>query len=43
MSMEATFVVTWVSAILIGLALGVVTYFVFEHDTKKKKEDEDDE
>lgn len=40
MSMEATFVVTWACAILIGAALGVITYWAFEKDNRKDDDHE---
>jgi hypothetical protein len=32
--MEETFIVTWVGAILIGIGLGLLTYWAFEKDTR---------
>lgn len=40
MRMETTFVVTWVGAVLIGAALGVLTYWAFEKDNKKEEDHE---
>lgn len=40
MSMEMTFVVTWGGAILIGVVLGLLTYWVFEHDNKHDNKEE---
>ena len=36
MSMEMMFVVTWAGAILIGVGLGLLTYWAFEKDNKKE-------
>ena len=40
MSMEATFIVTWICATVIGAVLGVITYWAFEKDTKKEDDHE---
>lgn len=35
MTMEEAFVMTWIEVIVVGVILGLITYFVFEHDSKE--------
>ena len=35
MTMEEVFVMTWIEVIVVGVILGLITYFVFEHDLKE--------
>ena len=35
MTMEQTFIVTWIEVIVVGVILGLITYYVFEHDSKE--------
>ena len=35
MTMEQTFIVTWIEVLVVGIILGLITYYVFEHDSKE--------
>lgn len=35
MTMEQTFIVTWIEVLVVGVILGLIVYYVFEHDSKK--------
>lgn len=35
MTMEQTFIVTWIEVLVVGVILGLIVYCVFEHDSKK--------
>ena len=35
MTMEDVFVMTWIEVIVVGVILGLITYFVFERDSKE--------
>ena len=38
LTMEETFVVTYMYAIIVGIILGVITYFLFKKDSNSKQE-----
>lgn len=35
MTMEKTFIVSWLGGITLGIVLGSLTYWIFEKDNKK--------